>query len=537
MAASSAAGRGSVTAIGADIVQARAADVAERARAVGLVLVGIVLVGFVLRIWALGDIGFNSDEAVYVGQASALAGDPVYGRLFAIFRAHPLGMQFLLGIAFHVARGEVPARLVAVAFGLAAVCLTYLLGRRLYGWRVGLVAAALLAVMPYHVVVSRQALLDAPMATFFLLTIYCMARYAEHSQARWLYATAFSAGLTFLAKETGVLVVAALVAFVLVTPTVRLSVRRVAISFALYVFAISPYPAAILIGGGSNAAQQFLLWQVLRAPNHPWTFYAEILPTAAGPLVVLFAAIGIAVALRRRGWSERLLLAWVATPTLFFELWPVKGYQYLLPIAPALTLFAAQGMGRAWTWWRRSRIWARLTARPARAHLESPVAAAGMAVVIASLAIPSIGLVTSGSALGSLAGTGGLPGGREAGEWIRDHVPEDATFMTIGPTMSNLIEYYGLRRSLALSVSPNPLKRNPAYEAIQNPDRAIRNLAIQYIAYDIWSAERSPYFAGTLRRYIAKYHGRLIFEQSALTRLSDGTTVRQVVVSVYEVRP
>jgi hypothetical protein len=523
--------------IGTIVPRARAAAVAERGRSMALVLGGILVVGFVLRAWSLGEIGFNSDEAVYVGQASALAGDPVYGRLFAVFRAHPLAVQFLFGIAFHVARGEVPARLVAVAFGLAAVALTYLLGHRLYGRRVGLVAAALMAVMPYSVVVSRQALLDAPMATFFLLTMYCTARYAEHSHARWLYATAFAAGMTFLAKETGVLVVAAVAAFVMLTPTVRMSARRLLIAFLLYVVAISPYPAAILIGGGSNAAQQFLLWQVLRAPNHPWTFYAEILPGAVGPLVMLAAAIGIYVALRRRGWQERLLLAWVATPTLFFELWPVKGYQYLLPIAPGLALLATQGMAQAWSWWRRSRMWDRIVARLRDPRLERGVASGALAIVMASLAIPSIGLVTSGSALGSLAGTGGLPGGREAGEWIRDNVPESATFMTIGPTMSNLIQYYGLRHSLALSVSPNPLKRNPAYEAVQNPDRSIRDLSIQYIAFDIWSAERSPYFAGILQRYITKYHGRLIFRQSALTRLSDGSTGQQFVVQIYEVRP
>lgn len=509
----------------------------EHIRYATAMLAGVVLVGLALRVWSLGQIGFNSDEAVYTGQAAALAGDPVYQRLFAIFRAHPLGMQFLLGIMFHIARGEVPARLVAVSFGLAAVLLTYLLGRRLYDWRSGIMAAAIMALMPYHVVVSRQALLDAPMATFFLLTIYCTARYAERGEAHWLYATAFSAGLTFLAKETGVLVLAVVAAFVMMSPTVRLSARRLPLAGLIYLLAISPYPAAIIIGGGSNAAQQFLLWQVLRAPNHAWTFYADILPSAVGPLVLLAAGVGLFVALRRRGWHERLLMAWVATPIAFFELWPVKGYQYLLPIAPALAVLATLGFRRAWTWVRASRPWSRVSASGRVATVERTIAGVGLAIVLASLAIPSVGLVTSGSALGALAGTGGLPGGREAGSWIRAHVPESATFMTIGPTMSNLIQYYGLRRSLALSVSPNPLKRNPAYEAIQNPDRSIRDLSIQYIAFDIWSAERSPYFARVLERYIARFHGHLIFEQPALTRLSDGSTGEQIVIRIYEVRP
>ena len=50
---------------------------------------------------------------------------------------------------------------------LATVLLVFELGRHLYGARAGLVAAAILALMPYHVAVTRQVLLDGPQ-TFFL---------------------------------------------------------------------------------------------------------------------------------------------------------------------------------------------------------------------------------------------------------------------------------------------------------------------------------------------------------------------------------
>ena len=47
-------------------------------------------------------------------------------------------------------------RLLAVAFGVGTVAICYALGKRMYGRRTGIASAALLAVMPYHVVVSRQ---------------------------------------------------------------------------------------------------------------------------------------------------------------------------------------------------------------------------------------------------------------------------------------------------------------------------------------------------------------------------------------------
>lgn len=515
----------------------RASEGLTTARLAQAILTVALLVATIVRVWDLGAVGFNSDEAVYSGQAASLAGDPTYTPLFAVFRAHPLGVQFLVSLVFHISRDDVAARLVSVAFGVAAVFLVYLAGRQLYSPRVGLIAAAILAVMPYQVAVSRQILLDGPMMTMWLLTMLLLARYAATGRTRWLYATAFGAGLTFLAKETGVMVVVTAIAFTLVTPQVRLGLRRLLVATAIYLFALSPYPLAVVIGGGESSARSFLLWQLLRQPNHSWTFYFEILPGAIGPLVLLAAAGGILLALRRRGWEDRLLIAWVLVPFAFFQIWPTKGYQYLLPMAPALAILA----GRAFEW-----PWLDVLARSSRSlrnmlegrrALVRRASAGVLAVLLLSIALPTAQAVTTTTALGSLAGTGGLAGGREAGIWIREHVPAGATFMTIGPTLSNLIEYYGQRRSLGLSVSPNPLRRNPAYDPINNPDRAIRELQIQYLAYDVWSAGRSPFFARHLQRYIDKYHGRLVYEQTAATRSANGQVSEGVVIKIYQVHP
>lgn len=164
-------------------------------------------------------------------------------------------------------------------------------------------------------------------------------------------------------------------------------------------------------------------------------------------------------------------------------------------------------------------------------------ASAFLAITMISIAVPTAGAVTTNSMSGSLAGTGGLPGGRDAGMWIRENVPQGASFLTTGPTLANIVEFYGQRRAYGLSVSPNPIRRNPAYDPIVNPDRALQLNKIQYVATDIWSAQRSPFFDSVVRSYVKRYHGTLVYQQSAETRDSAGRLSTQIVIQIYEVRP
>jgi 4-amino-4-deoxy-L-arabinose transferase-like glycosyltransferase/putative flippase GtrA len=535
-------------------------------------LTAIILVAAAVRLWAIGAVGFNNDEAVYAGQGASLAGDPAYSGLFAIFRAHPLLVQFLNSLPFRFfGVNDITPRLISVAFGLAGVAMAYATGALLYNRRVGLLAAAFLALMPYHVVVTRQALLDGPETTLFLLSVYEMARFARSGQSRWLYGAAFTMGLTVLAKETAVLLVPVVIAFLLLSPEIRIAARRQLLAIALFVIAVAPYPAAILIGKGTGAAQSFILWQVLRQANHPWTFYADVIPAAMGPLLLIAGFAGLLYVLRRGLWEDRLVVVWIAIPVAFFELWPVKGYQYLLPLAPAVAILAGVAFDRLLTAATNSkaaygRAFDRLLASTAAStsttastastvpttstvrrrvvdrlqrSSQSVVVAVSalLAITMISIAVPTVGAVGSTSISGSLAGTGGLPGGRDTGVWIRENVPQGAVFLTLGPTMANIVEFYGQRKAYGLSVSPNPIRRNPAYDPIVNPDRSLQLNKIQYIVTDVWSAQRSPFFDGVLRNYVHRYHGVLVYQQSAQTSDSSGGVSTQVVIQIYEVRP
>ena len=477
-------------------------------------LVLILAAAALVRLWQVNELGFNSDEAVYAGQAASIADDPVLSELFPVFRAHPLLFQTILSGGFQLGLAEWFARLTAAAFGVATVYLVYELGRLLYGRKAGLVAALVMALMPYHVVVTRQVLLDGPMVFFATLTLVLLVRFVVSGERVWLYGASVAMGLTFLTKETSIVLLGAIYAFLALTPELRLRTRELVVSAGFLALTVIPFPVTLMLAGHTGTGESYLTWQLFRRPNHDWLFYPSEVPEALGPLVLIAAVAGLWLLRGGASWRERLLLCWIVVPVVFFQLWPVKGFQYLLPVAPAIAVLAGRAL--------------------ARPHPLRPVV---VAVVAASLLLPTLDRIGGGAPDTALAGAGGLPGGREAGEWIEAEVPEGAAFMTIGPSMANLVQFYGHRRAYGLSVSPNPLNRNPSYEPLVNPDRAIRDNELQYMVWDTFSAQRSPHFARKLTEYARRYNGRVVHSELLDVDTARGERAERPAIVIYEVRP
>jgi asparagine N-glycosylation enzyme membrane subunit Stt3 len=427
---------------------------------------------------------------------------------------------------------EVGLRVLTAVIGILTVGLAFLLGRRLYGTRVGSLTALLVAVMPYHVVVTRQVLLDGPLVICTTLALYLVARFADSEHPPWLYAAGASMGLTFLAKETGLILLGAIYIFLALSPEIRVRIRDLLISLAVMAMVMAPFPISVMLAGGgaSEKVGSYFVWQLFRRANHDWAFYPATVTPALGLGIVLLAVIGVVLIRRQLGWREKLLLAWIAVPLVFFQLWPVKGFQYLLPIAVPVAILAAVTIFEILP----ATLWRRIGRAETRTRVL-PAALAGVAVL--ALVVTSWFRIQPAVSGEFLAGSGGVPGGREAGLWVREHVPEGATLMTIGPSMANILQYYGHRAAYGLSVSPNPLHRNPSYDPIDNPDLQIRSGNLQYVVWDSYSAGRSTFFSDRVREYAERYHGRVVHTESIRVRTGEGAEVELPVIVVYEVRP
>ena len=167
------------------------------------------------------------------------------------------------------------------------------------------------------------------------------------------------------------MLVAAVYAFFALTPQIRIRIRDLVLSTVVMIIPIAGLPAVDRLRGAVGHGQGLLVWQLFRRSNHEWSFFPTVVPPAIGPLVLLAAFAGPGSCGARSGpGGRRLLMAWIAVPCVVFQLWPVKGFQYLLPIAPAIAILAGRAsasgprpglrVGRilcrstAFAWWRSS---------------------------------------------------------------------------------------------------------------------------------------------------------------------------------------
>ena len=478
-------------------------------------LAGVLGLATLLRLFDLNRFGYNGDEAVYAGQAASLAGNPLFVSEFPVFRAHPLLIPVLLSPLYAQGTPDLRGRVAMALFGVATVAGVYLTGKELWGHRAGIVAALMVAAMPYDVLISRQVLLDGPAVAFTVFSLWLLARWVNRGGVPWLASSGALLGLAILAKETMIVMAAGAVAFMLVSKRVPRPLAGAAVFGASASLVAVGGVGALVLTSHAATGGDYIAWQLTRSSNHSLDFYLTTVTPAVGWLVAL-AAVGALAQRSNRNWQGLMLACWAAAPIVFFQIYPLKGYAYLLPGAPAIGLLAARFItgidGCAW-----------ISAQ--KAAVAKTALSVGIAV---SMAAGLWAVVLPSPAAAGLASTGGLPGGREAGKWVATHLVPGSELMTLGPTMANVIEFYSHYPAQGLSVSTDPLHRNPAYVPIPNPDLSIRDGQFSYLVWDAYSASRSPTTSARMSKLLTRYHAHAVY-----TGYAGGRSV----IVIYQVHP
>lgn len=252
-------------------------------------------------------------------------------------------------------------RVVSAACGIVTIAVVFLFGRKIYqSNRVGLLAAAFLAVLPSHVYYSRLALQEGLSALLFLLGVYF------YLSSRRIAVRTFVASVCFAAvffANYRMIIIPFFVGFIELYfslierrwPDIRKYVYHVLLFLAL-VFGIGA------LDGGANTFVTFG-WMFHQAHLAKGTFeafnllsYPYYVVRLEGPLFGLFL-LGNVYLIYKREWRRLFAFVFVVLFMFVFSFTQEKGTRYLTSALPFMALAVGilidsilQHCKRAGTW-------------------------------------------------------------------------------------------------------------------------------------------------------------------------------------------
>jgi hypothetical protein len=165
-------------------VTTASADGGSRRFIAGIVT-GIVTLAAFLRWYTIGRSSIWIDE----GASITLARMPWDRFLKALWRyeANMTAYYLILRAWMHLGDSEAFVRSLSAMLGTSSVVAIYFLGRRLFGQRAGLMAAALLSVNMFHVWFSQEARSYSLVVFLIICCHFLFVAAVENPRARWMW--------------------------------------------------------------------------------------------------------------------------------------------------------------------------------------------------------------------------------------------------------------------------------------------------------------------------------------------------------------
>jgi mannosyltransferase len=278
-----------------------------------------------------------------------------------------MGLYYLiLRPWLHLGNSEVVVRGLSVLFGVATIPVLYLVGSRLFSQRVGLVAAALLAVHAFHIRWSQEARSYALLV--LLLTwstlLLVSALQGERARGRWAGYIVLSA-LACYCHLFAVFVIAAQWLWIIVKRFPDIRSRIPGLICQVVLIAPAGLYAAFRNQGQLDWIQPLSARDLLElcrswVGSAPGGYGMALLFCFYGVLGVLGIATGLGSRSRSRRLDAALPVLWAVVPSgaiiLGSIVKPILVDRYLLPCLPALLLLVSLGIdfllsrGRVWMW-------------------------------------------------------------------------------------------------------------------------------------------------------------------------------------------
>ncbi len=162
----------------------------------------IITAAFFVRLYVV----FNAvmippDSVTYLRLASEFASGN-YGEAFNVQR--PPLYPFLISVSSYIFGDlEFSARIVSLVFGTLTIATAFLIGKTVYDERTGLITAFLVAIHPYLIRYSGDALTEGLYHFTFSIAVLASMKGAIERSPRWMIAAGFFVLLTYMTKPSG----------------------------------------------------------------------------------------------------------------------------------------------------------------------------------------------------------------------------------------------------------------------------------------------------------------------------------------------
>jgi hypothetical protein len=241
-------------------------------------------------------------------------------------------------------------RFWSVALAIGALPLVFLIGRRVFDTRAGLVATAIWAVLPFPVFHAQIVRTDSAAVFFGLLALWLCLRLLAEPRTRYCVLAGVGVGLAVASRYFMVALVPCLVMAALLPHrrALRAALRSGAIAVASAVggflistpfFVLDPHEVLKSLRA-ENAATSSSSGGLSHLGNLRWYLGTAIPAAFTWPLIVL-AAIGVLLVMRRRRVPQLLLLVFCASFLVVICASEVHQQQWVIQLLPVLTLLAA----------------------------------------------------------------------------------------------------------------------------------------------------------------------------------------------------
>ncbi|RME97176.1 MAG: hypothetical protein D6768_20280 [Chloroflexi bacterium] len=319
----------------------------------------IVFVGFSLQVWGLARQSLWFDEAFSATVAGV--GWPVFWTALLVDGVHPPGYYLLLrGWLALTGPGEFALRFPSVAAATVSIPLIFQIGRQLHSRRLGLAAAALLAVNPFAWWYAQEARMYSLLLCLTLFSGYAFWQLTRRPGPKWTALLAGASAAGFLIHYF--LLAFSLVQFVYLLVTLKANHRVLRWWAASQAAAIVPFlPWAWAVarreggGFGINWIPPVTVADLpLTLANLAFAAHRPDWPVTWASVLLVGGAVALGVSAVRRSFGAQSKATgpflwwvglWLALPLLlvwFFSLrQPLYVDRYFILSLPALLLLLA----------------------------------------------------------------------------------------------------------------------------------------------------------------------------------------------------